>query len=206
MRAEDPDGFEDADGCPDDDNDTDRVADARDRCPNDAEDRDGFRDEDGCPDADNDGDGVADTGDRCPAQPENANGFEDTDGCPDTPPPFVFRPRESIVFHDIDFRTGSAELLPTAIPVLDQIVASLQAQPEVRVRIEGHTDDRGNDDRNLVLSQRRSLAVVNYLAGAGVDARRLEHAGYGETQPIESNETPEGRAKNRRVVIVALDR
>jgi len=206
MRAEDPDAFEDADGCPDDDNDTDRVADARDRCPNDAEDRDGFRDEDGCPDADNDGDGVADAGDRCPAQPENANGFEDTDGCPDTPPPFVFRPREAIVFHDIDFRTGSAELLPTAIPVLDQVVASLQAQPDVRVRIEGHTDDRGNDDRNLVLSQRRSLAVVNYLAGAGVDARRLEHAGYGETQPIESNETPEGRAKNRRVVIVALDR
>jgi outer membrane protein OmpA-like peptidoglycan-associated protein len=206
MRAEDPDGFQDEDGCPDGDNDEDHVVDANDRCPNEPEDGDGVDDEDGCPDGDNDGDGVADAADRCPAQPENANGFEDTDGCPDTPPAFVFRPREPVVFNDLDFRTASADLLPRAIPVLDQIVASLQAQPDVRVRIEGHTDDRGNDGNNLVLSQRRALAVVNYLAGAGVDARRLEHAGYGETQPIESNDTPAGRARNRRVVIVALDR
>jgi large repetitive protein len=206
LRAEDQDGFEDQDGCPDEDNDHDGVADARDRCRNDAEDRDGHEDTDGCPDPDNDGDGVADGADHCPAEAENPNGFEDADGCPDTPPPFIFRPRERIVFHDIAFRTGSADLLPSAIPVLDQIVTSLQAQPEVRVRIEGHTDDRGPDDRNLSLSQRRALAVVNYLIGGGVDGRRLEHAGFGETQPVESNASEEGRAKNRRVEIVTLDR
>lgn len=81
--AEDADGFEDRDGCPDPDNDADGVADAADACPQVPEDVDGFQDEDGCPEADNDGDGVADSVDACPMVAEDADGFEDRDGCPD---------------------------------------------------------------------------------------------------------------------------
>jgi large repetitive protein len=82
-NAEDRDGFEDEDGCPEFDNDRDGVPDGRDKCPNEPEDMDGFQDEDGCPEPDNDGDGIADVGDRCPNTPEDMDNFEDQDGCPD---------------------------------------------------------------------------------------------------------------------------
>lgn len=82
-EAEDFDGFEDDDGCPDADNDEDGVPDALDPCPLVAEDRDGFQDADGCPDLDNDGDGVPDSVDRCADEAEDADGFDDADGCPD---------------------------------------------------------------------------------------------------------------------------
>ena len=81
--AEDIDGFNDNDGCPDLDNDNDGIADLKDKCPNDPEDKDGFQDEDGCPDLDNDGDGIADTKDLCPLVAEDFDGFEDKDGCLD---------------------------------------------------------------------------------------------------------------------------
>src|SRR5262249_17840091 len=74
-EAEDKDGFQDADGCPDPDNDGDGIADAVDKCPNEPEDKDGFQDADGCPDPDNDGDGIADAVDKCPNEPETVNGF-----------------------------------------------------------------------------------------------------------------------------------
>ncbi|MFT7581330.1 MAG: outer membrane protein OmpA-like peptidoglycan-associated protein [Myxococcota bacterium] len=81
--AEDMDGFEDQDGCPDPDNDKDGVLDAADSCPDTREDNDGFEDQDGCPDLDNDNDGIADAADRCADAPEDKDGFEDADGCPD---------------------------------------------------------------------------------------------------------------------------
>ncbi|HEV8322930.1 MAG TPA: OmpA family protein [Myxococcota bacterium] len=83
TRAEDPDDFEDKDGCPDLDNDHDGILDSKDGCPLDPEDFDGYGDEDGCPEADNDKDGIADEADRCPAVAEDMDGFEDADGCPD---------------------------------------------------------------------------------------------------------------------------
>jgi outer membrane protein OmpA-like peptidoglycan-associated protein len=82
-KAEDKDGFEDGDGCPDLDNDKDGILDEDDQCPNEAEDKDGFQDEDGCPDLDNDKDGVPDAQDKCPNEPEDKDGFQDEDGCPD---------------------------------------------------------------------------------------------------------------------------
>jgi hypothetical protein len=85
TEAEDLDGFEDTDGCPDRDNDGDGIADKDDKCPNQAEDMDGFQDSDGCPDPDNDGDGVDDGHDQCPDKKETMNGFKDDDGCPDEP-------------------------------------------------------------------------------------------------------------------------
>jgi outer membrane protein OmpA-like peptidoglycan-associated protein len=81
--AEDVDGFEDSDGCPDTDNDKDGIADVHDKCPMDSEDKDGFNDDDGCPDLDNDADGITDLKDQCPKIPEDFDGFEDNDGCPD---------------------------------------------------------------------------------------------------------------------------
>ncbi len=83
--AEDVDGYEDSDGCPDVDNDGDAIPDDADKCPGDPEDIDGFDDTDGCPDNDNDKDGLPDVSDRCPDKAENVNGFEDEDGCPDVP-------------------------------------------------------------------------------------------------------------------------
>jgi len=81
--AEDMDGFEDSDGCPEIDNDQDGIADAQDKCPSAAEDVDGFEDKDGCPDPDDDKDGIADLSDHCPREPETVNGVDDLDGCPD---------------------------------------------------------------------------------------------------------------------------
>jgi hypothetical protein len=81
--AEDRDGYEDSDGCPDGDNDLDSIPDSADKCPSQAEDQDGFEDRDGCPDLDNDKDGLADTADQCPMQAESKNNYKDEDGCPD---------------------------------------------------------------------------------------------------------------------------
>ncbi len=83
YEPEDFDGFQDADGCPDLDNDGDGIPDAIDKCPNEPEDFDGFQDADGCPDLDNDGDGIPDALDKCPNEPESKYAWQDADGCPD---------------------------------------------------------------------------------------------------------------------------
>lgn len=83
TKAEDLDGFEDDDGCPEPDNDKDFLLDAEDQCPSEAEDKDGFEDDDGCPDLDNDKDGVPDVDDGCPDEPEDVDGYQDRDGCDD---------------------------------------------------------------------------------------------------------------------------
>ena len=75
----------------------------------------------------------------------------------------------------------------------------LKDYPGIRMRIEGHTDSDGGDDYNLELSQRRAMAVGQYLINAGVEPDRLEWQGFGETRPIASNQTAEGKAQNRRV-------
>ena len=83
KEAEDYDGYNDGDGCPEYDNDNDGIPDTLDKCVNDAEDKDGFEDEDGCPDVDNDKDGVLDAADKCPLVAEDIDNFEDEDGCPE---------------------------------------------------------------------------------------------------------------------------
>ncbi|MCA9540177.1 MAG: OmpA family protein [Myxococcales bacterium] len=204
REPEDRDGFDDDDGCPEFDNDGDGVPDADDKCPGRAEDIDGYEDADGCPDLDDDGDGLADAVDQCPRVAETPNGFRDDDGCPDEAPRFVFKPEVPVIVNTVQFRTGSDELLPESSVVLDDIVLSLQQQPEVRVRVEGHTDDVGEAAANLRLSQLRALAVVNYLVQMGVDRSRLTYEGYGETRPIVVDTTEEARARNRRVEFLAL--
>jgi OOP family OmpA-OmpF porin len=193
-EPEDADGFEDSDGCPDLDNDGDGIPDAQDACPDLAEDVDGYEDSDGCPDLDNDLDGIPDDVDNCPNSPETFNGYQDEDGCPDERPI-----EEKFVLRGVNFESGSAALTPDSYAVLDNVVRSLQAYPEVRVEIRGHTDSQGPASFNVELSQRRAESVKQYLINSGIDPTRLVSKGVGEEEPVASNANPEGRAQNRRI-------
>ena len=101
------------------------------------------------------------------------------------------------------FVTGKAELLPIARDRLNQVAQSLKELDDDKlVSIDGFTDSRGADDMNMKLSQDRANAVKDYLVSQGVKAEKIRATGRGEANPIASNETPEGRANNRRVEIV----
>lgn len=105
----------------------------------------------------------------------------------------------------IYFDTGSDRLRPESTPTLEEIADMLKAHPDLRIRIEGHTDSTGNPQSNLVLSEKRAAAVEDYLATKhGIDAGRLETQGFGDTKPVGDNDTPEGRQANRRVELVKL--
>lgn len=109
-----------------------------------------------------------------------------------------------IVTHGILFDTGKATLKPESLPTLKMILGLLNDNPELRFSIEGHTDNQGGKGVNQPLSERRAEAVKSWLEGKGIDASRLETAGYGDAKPLDSNKTPEGRANNRRVEFVKL--
>ena len=99
----------------------------------------------------------------------------------------------------IVYKTGSAELDPVSEPVLETVKQYLDAKPKVSLlRIEGHTDDVGDDKSNLELSAKRSQTVAKWLVGKGIDCKRLLPVGFGETKPVADNKTPEGKAQNRR--------
>lgn len=99
----------------------------------------------------------------------------------------------------IVYKTGSAELDPVSEPVLEMVKQYLDAKTKVTLlRIEGHTDDVGDDKSNLELSAKRSQTVAKWLVGKGVDCKRLLPVGFGETKPVADNKTPEGKAQNRR--------
>lgn len=100
------------------------------------------------------------------------------------------------------FEVGESVLLPTAQRRLDQVAEMLLAQKDTEIVVEGHTDSQGSDETNRELSQSRAAAVRDYLVSQGVASDRINAVGYGETQPIASNQSPEGRANNRRVEIV----
>ena len=206
LDPEDVDGFEDEDGCPDADNDGDGRPDAADQCPLDPEDMDGFRDDDGCPDADNDGDGVPDAVDQCPLEPETKNGVDDADGCPDSKLVRVTC-TELRIEEKIYFGTGSATIKKVSFGLLDEVASVMQQIPSISgAQIQGHTDDRGSDIANGKLSQRRAESVRAYLVAQGVEPARLTAQGYGELRPIDTNDTKEGRARNRRVQFVITER
>ena len=202
--AEDLDGFQDEDGCVEPDNDLDGILDTADTCPLAPEDMDGFQDTDGCPDPDNDGDGVLDADDLCPDDPEDLNGVKDADGCPDAT--LAVKTKDSIVILEkVFFATGRDRVLRRSKAVLAAVADVLNANPEVlKVRVEGHTDDVGDEKRNLDLSQRRAESVQRELVKLGVSAERLEAVGYGETRPLDTNRTDEGRERNRRVEFTIL--
>jgi len=115
-------------------------------------------------------------------------------GCPDERPI-----EQKFILRGINFESGSAALTPDSYSILDQVVKSLMAYPEVRVEIRGYTDSVGSWEYNLDLSQRRANSVKEYLTNSGIMPDRIEAKGYGEADPIASNKSAGGRAENRRI-------
>jgi outer membrane protein OmpA-like peptidoglycan-associated protein len=187
----------DATGCPVD-LDGDGVPNSLDKCPNtpagtpvDAV---------GCPlPKDSDGDGVLDPVDKCPATPVGQR--VDAIGCP-----VLFTGlQRTLVLEGVNFETGSANLTDQSHHTLDRVAASLNAYPDLRVEVAGYTDSRGGAAVNLRLSQQRADAVRAYLVSQGVNPLQLRSRGYGTAQPIASNATAVGRARNRRVELHRLN-
>lgn len=125
---------------------------------------------------------------------------------PPPPPPPKPEPevRQRIVLRGVNFDFNRAEIRPDAAIILDEAARLLNQEPGARVRVEGHTDWIGTEDYNQTLSERRAEAVKTYLVDHGVSVDRLSTVGYGESNPIATNETQEGRALNRRVELKVL--
>ena len=111
---------------------------------------------------------------------------------------------ERIALRNVFFETAKYELLPSSQYELTKVVELLQKNPTLRIELGGHTDNVGRPEANQRLSEQRARAVYDYLVGHGINAARLSYRGYGETQPISSNETEEGRAANRRTEMKVL--
>jgi outer membrane protein OmpA-like peptidoglycan-associated protein len=120
---------------------------------------------------------------------------------PPPPPP----PKKKIVLRGVNFDFDKADIRPDARPVLDQAIATLKEAGDVRVAVGGHTDGRGTDEYNQGLSVRRAKAVADYMVAGGIARERLQVEGFGEAQPVASNDTDDGRAQNRRVELNILN-
>ncbi len=225
MEPEDPDDFEDTDGVPDPDNDGDGVEDVDDACPLEPEDRDEFEDDDGCPDPDHDGDGFLDAeDDQCPDVPGNWRGcpdrdedslLDDDDACPDEwgpadgdgcPQKVQVTEEAIVILEKVYFDVNKATIKEKSFDILDEVAQVMSTVDRIKmVEVAGHTDSDGTDEDNLALSQARAEAVVQYLVDKGISAARMNPVGYGEANPIESNNTSAGKARNRRVEFVITD-
>ena len=112
---------------------------------------------------------------------------------------------EPIILKNVFFETASADLKPTSLNELDRLKVLLEKNPDLRIQINGHTDDVGSDADNQALSEARARAVHDYLLDAGIASDRLAYKGFGESQPIADNETGEGRRQNRRTEFVIVE-
>jgi len=192
------------------DTDCDGVNDDRDECPDTPP---GVEvDEKGCP-LDSDGDGVPDHRDDCPDTPEGVEVDEkgcplDTDGdgvpdyrdeCPGTPRGARVDERGCWVIEGAFFDFDKYLVKPKYISVLEHVVEVLSENPDVRIEIQGHTDNFGTLEYNQILSENRAAAVMSFLLRKGVERNRLTVKGFSFNKPIATNETDEGRALNRRV-------
>jgi OmpA-OmpF porin, OOP family len=186
------------DGCPgNSDRDGDGIPDVDDQCPDKAEDKDNIQDADGCPEDDADSDGIPDVQDKCPTEPGKRSPIAEKFGCPS----LIEMGEGGTVqlLKPIEFETGRAAIKAVSFPILDEVLDLMKSRPSMRLGVYGHTDSRGIPGNNLKLSKDRAAAVRNYLTGKGIEAKRLESEGFGQTKPVAPNETDEGRAKNRRV-------
>jgi OOP family OmpA-OmpF porin len=193
------------------DADGDGVPDDADQCPNTPP--GAAVNEAGC-ETDADGDGVVDRLDTCPDTAAgtnvDANGCEVKEGCRAPGPGEAINLEgcatgEAVVLKGVNFEVNSSRLTANAKVILNQVADSLAAAQQLRVEIGGHTDAQGSDAFNLKLSDRRAQAVKDYLVARGIDASRMVSKGYGESQPVDSNETAEGRELNRRVEMKVLE-
>jgi len=110
-----------------------------------------------------------------------------------------------MVIDNILFNTGASTLLPESYNSLNKLVNLLRENPKVRIEVSGHTDNIGSATTNKTLSRNRALSVRNYLISQGIAGERVNYDGYGFERPIAPNDTPDGRAANRRVEIEILD-
>jgi OOP family OmpA-OmpF porin len=194
----------DAKGCPID-SDGDGVYDGLDQCPNTP--KGATVDAKGCP-IDSDGDGVYDGLDQCPDTPAGLK--VDSKGCP-----IEVIERETELFdtglirlNNVNFETGKADIQPDAYPTLDAVGAVLVKWPQLKIEVGGHTDSRGSAALNQRLSQARADSVRAYVFRKypQLDPAQFTVKGYGLTRPIASNKDDLGRAKNRRVEFVVLNK
>lgn len=188
------------DGCPDLDQDDDGILDKDDKCPTVPEDMDGVEDEDGCPEDDADKDGILDVDDACPEVAGVKSEDPDKHGCPEEKRKRIVVTRSDIqLLEPIQFAYNDSAILPVSFALLDEVVELLRERSRIRLGVYGHTDNVGGADYNKRLSDRRAASVVQYLVDKGISPDRLESEGFGMEQPIDTNATAEGRAKNRRV-------
>lgn len=179
---------------PSGDRDDDRVPDAIDKCPSAAEDIDKLGDDDGCPETDFDLDGVPDREDHCPSVPVEA-GRPGRSGCP-APCLMILPPGEIVILERVQFGPTATKVSPEAGVVLDEIVKLIKGHPEFNIEVQGHSDPT----EPTAVGLKRAKAVRDALLAKGVAEDRLLPAkGFGKELPLESNDTPAGRAKNRRV-------
>lgn len=135
---------------------------------------------------DSDGDGVHDADDVCPGTPKDAT--VNAVGC-----------------WALVFGTGKWDLQPQDYPMLEEVISILKSNPDLKLMVEGHTDDRGLERQNQKISELRAGKIRGYLLDKSIEKDRLKWAGYGSSRPRFSNATPEGRAQNRRVEFSPLD-
>ena len=176
-------------GCPWPDTDADGLLDKDDDCPNLA----GPEANKGCPYKDSDADGLLDKDDDCP----NTLGPKTNKGCPIIEQAVIEVLKTA--FDNLEFESAKDVIFESSKPSLNELAEVLKKKTTWKLEIAGHTDNVGDDNGNLVLSKKRAEALKAYLVSQGVDEARLLTLYFGETKPIATNDTPEGRQKNRRV-------
>ena len=137
---------------------------------------------------DSDGDGVYDSRDECPGTPKGAK--VDSKGC--------------WILNLVHFDTAKWDIKPGYDSILREVVAVMKQNPDLKVEVRGHADNRGSKEYNQTLSEKRARAVGAYLIQEGIDPGRLVYIGYSFTEPIAANDTPQGMARNRRVELAPI--
>jgi OOP family OmpA-OmpF porin len=188
-------GTKENNGCPDKDTDGDGVLDKDDECVT----IPGPVDNKGCPYSDKDGDKVADIDDNCPEDPGPAS----NKGCPRVDK--KVRQQLQLLAKNIFFDTGKSTITDRSNATLLKVKDIMVQYPNVKFKILGHTDDRGNFDKNMKLSDDRAAAVVTWLASKGISTSNLLSEGFGSTKPVAPNTTDAGRAANRRTEIDIIE-
>lgn len=207
-------GLPEFDGCPD--RDGDGIPDYLDECP----DVPGKAEFNGCPFADRDKDGIPDNEDECPDQPGPAStkGCPDSDGdgipdkddlCPTIPGvpenhgcPAIEKKEKEILdraFSNLEFESGKSIIKSSSYPSLNELASLMIQKPEWKVQLSGHTDNTGNAEKNMDLSNNRTQAVKDYLIKQGVLEYKIKTEWFGQEKPVADNKTAAGRQKNRRV-------
>ena len=188
-------GVKENNGCPSLDSDGDGVLNDVDSCPDEA----GDPDNNGCPWEDDDGDGILDKDDNCPNEP----GDKANKGCPLKAKSITdIIPEEN---SKILFQANSSDLDKTAKTSIGILAEALKKYSDLSIIIEGHASSDGSESYNQNLSEKRSNSVKNLLENLGIDEAQIKAVGFGEGNPIDTNNTSEGRTNNRRVVFRLSD-